>query len=299
MRQERIDELFALGSGMLHGLFPILINYSVGLMPAIFYAGITNFLAALIFFGYLAIFKRIKEIKRPDIWLLSIIVTFFIVIFPSIFIFIGTRYTSSINTAILSQAEILFAFLICGLFFGEKITWKKTWGALIILIGTLTVLYKKEYRTLVFNIGDLLIMAGTMFYPIGNHYAKRALQLISPAALLFMRSFMGGLVLLLISFIFENTLRQSWFLINHHFFYIAANSFLIIFLAKMFWYKALKRLEVTTGILILSSAPAFSLLFAVLFLRERPTVYQVTGLVTIMLGLIFLTKRDGKLPYLK
>lgn len=288
MKQERIGEFFALSSGVLHGLFPILINYSVGFIPAIFYAGMTNLLAAVLFLLYLFFYKKNPLRLNGRIWIYIVIVSFFIVILPSLFIFVGTKYTSSINTAILSQAEILFTFIFCGLFFGEIITRQKILGGLVIVLGAIAVLYNGNF---IFNKGDLLIIVGTMFYPIGNHYAKKALAETSAGVVLLFRSIMGGLGLLAISFLLEGTGPLTLTITTNNFFYIAVNSFLIVFVAKIVWYEALKRLDVSKAIPIISASPAFSLLFAVAFLGEIPSVYQLIGLITIMLGLWFMTKR--------
>ncbi len=287
-KEERIGEAFVLASAFLMGIFPVIINYTVNFVPAIFYAASSILLSTLFLFFYLWKEKQLAGLFKKEAWLIIIIVTIFVVILPSLCIFIGTKYTSSVNTALLAQVEIPVTFLICGFLFNEKLTWQKIIGGGIIMLGAITVLYNGSFSL---NKGDLLIILGCIFYPVGNHYAKKALDFVHPSVVLFIRSFLGGLFLLIISLLFEKTGNSFWSLFSNNFFYIFINAFLVMFIAKSLWYEGLKRMEVTKAIPIIMTSPAFSLLFAIIFLQEIPNFYQLFGLIIILSGLFFLTKK--------
>ncbi|MFA6918135.1 MAG: DMT family transporter, partial [Candidatus Gracilibacteria bacterium] len=202
-----------------------------------------------------------------------------------ILIFTGSSKTSGINTTILLQSEILFTFIIFGLFSIEKITLKKTIGALIVLIGTFFIIYNGSNTV---NYGDLLIIAGTFFYPIGNIFAKKALKIAPPSTILFIRSLLGGIVLISLSLIFENQ-SATIVKISNYWPLILLNGIFIYHLSKVLWYEGIKRIDISKAIPIsVGGYPAFSLLFAILFLKEIPTIYQLVGFIAVAVGIFIL-----------
>lgn len=287
-KQERIGELFIFGEVITFATFPIIINYATRLMPPVFFAAISTLLAGLCLLPYLIFTKQIRAIFERKLIGFILGVALFIVIIPSIFIFTGTSKTSSINTTLLLQTELLFTFIICGLFFGEKITKQKILGGLAVVIGATIILYKKSFQ---FNIGDILIIAGTVFYPIGNIFAKKALKIATPSVILFMRSIIGGLFLLLISFYFEKFSMAPMDYAKENWKIILLNGAVVYLASKLLWYKGFRFIEISKAISISMAMPAISLVYAAAFLHEIPTIQQTGGFVVAMAGLILLTRR--------
>ena len=278
-----------LGETLMYSFFPIIIAYSTKIMPPILFAGLGTLIASVTLFIFLLLKKNLKSLKNKEMLKYTLGITLFIVIIPSILIFTGSSKTSGINTTILLQSEILFTFLIFGLFAIEKITPRKAIGALIVMIGTFFIIYNGSKEI---NVGDLLIIAGTFFYPIGNIFAKKALKISPPSTILFVRSLLGGIVLVCISLIFEN---QSTTLdkISNHWLLILLNGIFICHLSKILWYEAIKRIDISKAIPISTGGyPAFSLLFAIFFLKEIPTIYQLIGFVVVVAGIFVLIRKS-------
>lgn len=260
------------------------------------FAGLSTLTASITLFIYLLLKGNLKSLINKETIKYSVLIALFIIIIPSILIFTGSSKTSGINTTILLQSEIVFTLLIFGFFAIEKITLKKIIGALIVLTGTIFIIYNGSTDI---NTGDLLIIAGTFFYPIGNIFAKKALKITSPSAILFIRSFLGGIILIILSLIFEN---QSATLgkLSNYWPLILLNGIFIYHLSIILWYEGIKRIDVSKAVSIsIGSYPAFSLLFAILFLKEIPTIYQLVGFVTIILGILILTKKSRKMETIK
>lgn len=155
-----------------------------------------------------------------------------------------------------------------------------------LFFGAVAILYNGTFQI---NWGDLLIITGTFFFPIGNIYAKKALKLTSPAVILFMRSFLGGMLLVLISLLFENyQLSFSAYVLNN-FEFILINGVLIYGLSRLLWYEGLKRLDISKATSLAMSYPAFSLFYSYIFLNEIPTIYQWGGFIIIFIGIFTLT----------
>lgn len=285
-----------LGETLMYSLFPIIIAYTTKILPPILFAGLSTLIASISLFIFLLIKKDLKSVLNKDTIKYTLGITLFIIIIPSILIFTGSSKTSGINTTILLQSEILFTFIIFGLFSIEKITLQKVIGALVVLIGTAFIIYNGKTNI---NVGDLMIIAGTFFYPIGNIFAKKAIEIAPPSTILFIRSLIGGIVLITLSLIFENQ-DSSFQKISTFWPLILLNGVFIYHLSKVLWYEGIKRIDISKAIPIsVGGYPAFSLLFAILFLKEIPTAYQLVGFVAVVIGIFILTKKSKKLEPIK
>lgn len=295
--EERLGEIYAFASAVLFAGFPILINYAAGQMPPVLYASLSMLVAGVVLFGIMLAQGRVKELGVRKVWADFVAVTLLVIVIPSALIFKGTQYTSGINTSILLTTEIIFTLVIMR-FFGEKLTGVKIGGAVAMVIGTLAILYNGAFR---FNQGDWMIIAGTVFFPIGNFYAKRALGKVGVPTLLFVRSFFGGLLLLPISFWIDDLAQYgkpvfAWG--TEHWQIILINGVLLWCVSKLVWYAGLKRLEVSKAIIIAMSYPAFSMILAAMFLKEIPTPYQFGGLVITLAGLYAIADKKSEIePY--
>jgi drug/metabolite transporter (DMT)-like permease len=291
LSQEQIGELMVFGELIAFAFFPIIIAYSTKILPPMLFAGLSILTSTVTIFFYLLFRGHLPKIKAPKVIKYSLLVALFITIIPSIFIFIGSSKTSAINTSILLQVEIIATLLIYGIFKIEKITSRKIIGAIIVTIGTLFILYNGQFQV---NIGDLLIIAGVFFYPFGNYFAKKLLKITTPSIILFIRSFVGGTTLVLLSLLFEdhtntaNQITQNWPL-------ILVNGIIVYHFSKVLWYEALKRIDVSKAIPIsLGGSPAISLLLAIIFLGEIPTTYQLIGFAAVITGVLTLTCRGKR-----
>ena len=125
-----------------------------------------------------------------------------------------------------------------------------------------------------------------MFYPIGNIFAKKALKIATLSVILFMRSIIGGF-LLLISFYFEKIFYGASGVCKRK----LGNNFIkraIVYLvSKLLWYKGFRFIDISKAISIGMAMPAISLVYAAAFLHEIPTIQQTAGFVVVITGLVF------------
>lgn len=277
-----------IGSVLIYAFFPILINHSGKLMPPLLLAGVSNLIAALGIFFFWFMKKREKINLKMLLYLSGI--SLLIIILPSILIYTGSRMTSGINTAILLQTELLFTFLTVGRFTEERLNVKKIIGAILIGIGTVIVLYQGTFMV---NWGDLFIIAGTFFYPMGNILGKNALKMMDSISIIFFRSLFGGSILLMLSLVFENYTETPMNYLKENLFFVMINGLLMYGFSRIFWYEGLKRIDVSKAVSLAMTGPAFSLIYAYLFLKEVPGLYQILGTVIIFGGIFYTTKKGG------
>lgn len=289
LSQERIGELMIVGETLLYSILPVIIAHTTKIMPPILFAGASTIVAAISTFIYIVLTKQLKDLKDPKTIKYSLLVSIFIIIIPSIFIFIGSSKTSGINTTILLQSEILATLLIFGILSIEKITLKKILGGILIFLGASFIVFN---GTLSINTGDLLIFAGVFFYPIGNIYGKKALEVTSPSVILFIRNIFGGLVLTAISLLFE-TDTNAFSSIKTNLPIVLFSGIIIYHLSKLMWYEGIKRIDVTKATSItLGASPVLGLIFSMIFLKEIPTIFQMIGFVLILIGIFSITFKN-------
>ena len=219
-------------------------------------------------------------------------VTMFVVVLPLLFIFMGMSKTSSINTTPLKSRS--FHARDHGLLFKEKSRCKNHRGMMIVL-GAVTVFYKGSFH----QSWRSLIIIGCLFYPFGNRFGQKALKEDSPAVLLFWRSLFGGVILLLFSFLFEDYAVPVSHYIAKNLFLLSVTGLFLFTIEKLLWYEGLKRLDLSKAVMMGHCYPPFSILFAFLFLKEVPTVFQLAGIVLIMSGVFFLTQHSKQLAPVK
>ncbi len=280
--------MMLIGACIVEGLFPIIAKFATNVFPPILFTSISVLCAALVFLVIMIITGRIKQ-KLTLAALGNVLgVAIFVVLALGLVLF-GVQYTSSINTALLLQAEILFAFIFATLFLGEKLRLIQLFGTVAILLGTVLVIFN---GALELNKGDILIVLATVFFPIGNTFAKRALKLMTSEMLLFLRYSIGGLMLLAISYVFEDTSRVNLATWQNSLWILIVYVSVSLSFGKFLWYTGLRRLPVGKATYIISANPAFSLIFAFILLHEAPTIYQALGFILTLSGVYMLiTKR--------
>lgn len=277
----------------MHGIFPVLVNYGTQSIPPLMFAAITMLLAAAGFFVYVLLKGKLYELKNKKAYMSLIKVTIFISIIPSILFFIGASKTSGINSSMLLLSEIIFTLLFTPLI-GEKTTIKKIIGAVGIFIGAVLISYNGKVS---FNIGDVLVIASTITFPIGNFYAKKAFNLVSPEIVLFVRFFLSGFFILFLALLVEPQSDISA-IISQHWELILFTGLVLLGIGKMIWYEGFKRLDISKSISLAMTFPIFSLIVLIFFFKEIPSTLQWVGILIMAIGVYFSIKRKSTDPTL-
>jgi drug/metabolite transporter (DMT)-like permease len=296
-KQEKVGVIFSLVHAAMYGTFAVLVNRGAKNIPPITFAALTTLLAACGTFVYVIAKGKLHELKKKESYRFLVMITLCIVIIPYILFFVGASKTSSINSSLLLLSEIIFTLLFTP-FIGEKTTIAKLIGALGIFLGALFILYNGVLK---FNVGDLLIIASTLTYPIGNYYAKRALNLISPATILFVRFLFGGLFILAFALIFEpqaNAFNGILSLSKGNWALIIFTGLILLGLGKIICYEGLKRLDISKNVSIGMTFPLFSLIVLIGIFKESPSVFQWIGIFIMAVGVYFSIKRPSVDPAL-
>jgi drug/metabolite transporter (DMT)-like permease len=290
-RQENIGVVLALMSAVLYGIFPVVVNRGSRHLSPLIFAAISTLLAAVGSLIYTALKGRLHELKKKDSYSSLLMVTVCIVIIPYTLFFIGSSKTSGINTSLLLLSEVLFTLLFTPLI-GERTTVEKLAGATGVLIGSGLILYNGRFRL---NAGDLMVIASTVTYPIGNFYAKKALARVSPSTILLVRFALGGLFILALALLVGPSTSTAIF---REWPVLLFTGLVVLGVGKIVWYEALGRLDISKANSLGSTFPLFSLIILIGVFKESVSRYQWIGIAVMMIGIIFSIRRRSIDPSL-
>ncbi len=292
-QQEKIGVIFALTGAAMWGIFPVLVNQGTKSIPPIMFAAITTLFAACGSFIYVALKGKLHELKNIKSYSSLIMITLCIVIIPYILLFVGSSKTSGINSSLLLLSEIIFTLLFTPLI-GEKTTIEKLIGAAGVFIGAVLILYNGNFNL---NTGDILIIFSTATFPIGNFYAKKALNDVFPAIILLVRSFLGGFFIFSIALLTESQSNITT-IMSQHWGLILFTGLVLLGIGKIIWYEGLKRLDISKAISLSMTSPLFGLIVLIAFFKEIPSTFQWIGIIIMAIGVYFSIKRTSTDPAL-
>jgi drug/metabolite transporter (DMT)-like permease len=278
----------------LHGAQPILGKYGVSLIHPLFFAALTNLIAAASLLMIILLRKnRISLLIEKKYFFSLLLIGFFGTTLSNILFFYGVRLTSGINSAILLQVEPIYALFIGYLLLNEKVTLKQIFATFIIILGTLLVIYQ---GTLSLNWGDLLILVTPICYQMGHFFSKQLLTKtdLNPLFIATGRTLYGGIFLFILSQLTGikefDRLAETYISGILVFYGVVAYA-----LTYYTFYEAIKRINLSKATAIISVYPAFSILLAWFILREVPDLYQMSGFLIILLGIIYLSSIKSEL----
>jgi drug/metabolite transporter (DMT)-like permease len=293
-KREREGVILVIICVFIHGAHPILGKYGVSLVSPLFFASLTNLIAAA---GLVLIILLKREslaiLIKKRFFILLFLIGFFGTTLSNIMFFYGVRLTSGINSAILLQVEPIYSLIIGYLLLKERVSTRQIISTLLIIFGTLMVIYQGTSRM---NWGDILILLTPLCYQVGHFFSKQLLNEteMSPLFIATGRTFYGGLILLIL----------NQFTGSHEFNILIQPDILAIFifygivvyaLSYLTFYGAIKRINLSKASAIISVYPAISIILARFILKEVPDFYQLGGFFIIMLGIFYLANIKSEL----
>ena len=284
MMKEREGELLMLGLTVLESWFPILSIVAMSYVGAL-HTYMYSLIIALFF--YLLIMykrKRFAELKNKAAYKDLFLTTFWIT-FIFTFIFIGMRYTTAGNMAVIVFLQVLFSYLYFNVFGNEKMETIHLSGAVIMGVGALLILFPEDFA---FNKGDWLILISAAAAPIVNLYQKRARSYCSAETILGFRTVVGLPFVALLAYFSEPSVSYEDFMSALPYIFLIAIGIYVA--SKIMWIEALNRMSITKLSAMLALLPMMTLFFAYIYLDEVPEFRQIMGIVPVLVGGYLITK---------
>lgn len=292
--QERQGEFFMAGAIILFAWAPILTVVLTQSLSIFYILGMANLWAAGFFALWLTMARRWHEFKTlRHGWSDLLLATAFITLFY-LLIFWGQSLTSPTNGAILALSQIVFSFFILGFWGHESFSREAYIGTILMLIGAAIVLFPGQ---LSLNLGDLIIILSFAIPPLSNIFAKRARSHFRTKQMLFIRCLITGLFLLPLSYIGGQL--PSYEIFWGTLALVAFFGIFIFGIEKVFWTEAMHRISITKCSTLTTFGPILTMFYVFVLYRDIPTIWQIGGLIPMVLGTLILLYKDEAFKVLK
>lgn len=159
-----------------------------------------------LFFWIYSLFtlKNSTHIGAKDILRLLMLGAF--IMFGYMFcLLMGLTYTTPISSSLFISMEPVWVFVICAIFMGEKVTWKKIVGIIMGLCGALLCILTQKSSDVASNamLGNLFCIASSLLYSLYLIWSKKLLKRIDKITVT-KWTFTGGLISALIMLCFTD-----------------------------------------------------------------------------------------------
>ena len=238
-----------------------------------------------------ATLKKKSSFQRNDLLLILSVSIAGAVIAPLLF-FYGLHLTSASNTAVISNVEIVFTVIIAILFFKEKISRIGYAGLSMVTVGAMVVTSNLKFSDSYFNldVGSVLVIGSALFWAIDNNVSKIITKRIDVLKIAQLKSGIGGTILLVVVF----ATNIPFLIPSSDIPFVLLLGIVGFAMSLFFFLKALHIIGVVKTIVIFATSSVFGLIFAVLFLHERVSVYQIIAICVMILG-IYMINRKGQI----
>lgn len=189
----------------------------------------------------------------------------------------------------------VFTVLLSMIFLHEKLTFLKTLGIITAISGVLMVTGARSGQTLGFalNIGYFLMILSTLNWAVYSILVKKLHIKLPSLVVTFYMSLLG--CMLTIPFLLRDRGWEKFHLLSGSEW--AHILFLGIFVSGIgywYWSKALEVLEASKVSMFIYMEPLFTLIAAILLLREKIFFISIIGGIIIIIGVILV---NGQLKY--
>lgn len=232
--------------------------------------------------------KNILKEMTPQLWILCSLSGVFLALHFATWL-TSIKMTSITSSTVLVNTHPIFILFGTYFLFKEKVSKKAVFSILIAFFGSIVITFGDSTIGQHNVLGDLLAIAGGFFVAGYMLIGRFARQHISVTAYTFIVYTCCTLVLLGLDFVTSTPLvgyPSSDYLI-----FISLAVFCTLLGHSVFnWALAyLKPTFVSTSIL---GEPVFATIWAILFLKEFPSLFQITGGVLILLGIYLHIQAD-------
>jgi drug/metabolite transporter (DMT)-like permease len=288
--EESIGVLLVLISIFFFGLHPIVSKYTVEKVNPLFVGTMSVLFGFIIPFLILVKKRMVKRlIERENILYLFLIALFGSVFALVLFLF-GAKMTSGINTSLLLQSEPLYATIICFFILKESISKKQLFAMFLVIIGMGIILYNGTFSI---NYGDILILLTPLGWQISHTIVKKVITRTDTYVIATSRFLYAVPIFLILNTVFSTNQYEVLF----QPFYLVLLLFLGIsdVLGYIIWIEAIKRINLSKATTLISPYPIISVIFAWFILSELPSIYQIIGLISVIVGMYIMGRIKSKI----
>ncbi|MFB5644998.1 MAG: DMT family transporter [Nitrosopumilaceae archaeon] len=206
--------------------------------------------------------------------------------------FFGLKESTAINSAIMSEGEMIFSLLIAITILRERLQRKELSPFAMIILGMVVIpvgidLHQNGFLFSDLVFGDMLILLSGLFYALDINLCKYVSKRLDAKRITQITSFVSGGFALGLMLAFNIPFNVDWSQVPS----IVVLSIIGTGLAAFFFIIALRLIGAVRSLLLYSSSSAFGVIFSSAFLGEAITTANVVSIVLVMGGIYFLRNR--------
>ena len=266
---------------------PVMGKMSVGVVSPALLVLMGSVLASAFFTPWLLKNNQFKILfARETLWKFFIIGTFGTSLYFTVLL-VALIYTTPVNAAVMQQTEMIYSLLFAYFFLGERPTVMQLAGTVLIVAGVSVLLINNGF-SLNWK-GDLLIIGSTWMLQLGSTVAKKLPTELDYKLVAAARNFFALPVLILVSLflwykgaLFVKPVYQFWGVL----FYMGIFKYA---LAMIFWYLALKKLDLAKITALYLSYPVLSFILSVLLGFDKVEAHKILGMLLTLAGAYMMT----------
>lgn len=205
---------------------------------------------------------------------------------PFFLFFTGLSQIPAVNGAIIHKSLVIWVSVLAIPFLKEKLSAKKIAAVFSLFLANAFI---GGFSGFSFSLGELMVLAATLFWAVETILAKKVLATVDPDIVTAFRMGIGSLTLIVISLITNyQSLTTVQFLTANQWAWIGITSILLLFYVSI-WYRALKYAPATsvTAVLVLSTIIT-NLLSAVFITGQISPSFLIQSLLILSITKILL-----------
>lgn len=274
------------GSILIGAIFPILAANTLKNAPPFLTLTLTFITAAIVLWIMIILQKKTWELQNKKAWKYGLLTGVLNGACFYGFYYVWLLSTSPWNAALVAQTEVFFAFLYFQAWRKESLSKEHISGIIFLIVW---VVYLLLPRTSGWNYGDILILIGMMFAPLGNFYQKTGRTHVSSETFLFIRYICTIPLTALLSYISSENMH--WVMIDSVIWQIILMGVIVFVVKNILWVEAIKTVTITRILALHGCMPFLTLLIIWSFQGLSPTATQLTSWIPILIGVILLSRK--------
>jgi drug/metabolite transporter (DMT)-like permease len=268
----------------LWSFFPIVTILSLSIIPSLTSLAWSTAFSSVFFVVLVTIKKQWGYIKNILLWKYALGITLLNGVLYYILYFIGLQYTSAGNASIIVLLEVLTTYIFFNVILQEHITKEYILGSVLMLLGAFIVLAPNFTA---FNIGDFFILGTVFLTPLGNLFQKKARAIAPAVVVLSLRSTLSTPILFIIALWFQQDIFSTQVFATLPILFVIG--VILLGITKVLWLEGIHRMSMTKAIALQGIGPLLTICFAWLILGDNPTIWQISSLVPLLMGILLLT----------
>jgi len=288
VKNKTIGIIAILLASIMWAIEPIFVKLSYQTSDFVQTNTIRAIFALLVAFVYILIKRKPKDLKLSKKDVAPVVyIALVAALFADFMYIFSLSQVAVVNAVIIAHMQPVF-IVIFGIFTlkSDKLTSFDYIGILLMIVsgvlvttGTLENFMSFKFGT----VGDLFVLSATIAWATSAIVTRKYVRHLNTGVVTFYRFSIVAVVLSI--YLIAN---NSFFIENYYQIIVG----LVVGVGTILYYESLSRLKAAQTSALELSTPLFATILAFYMLSETPTVMQIVGVLLLLLGLFFISRKE-------